>query len=783
MSLLNNSLVQPSEILISSEDEDEIQTHHRHTSVNEIRSIRSLINQARMLLVKAEAESRPEPYRTEMTSIYKYSFSSNVKVNDLFRDHEMTELLNIMSLLKSRLSAEHVFALGCPQHPEERKIYDELVMHYSDQLLETLGNVSDSSLPPREGRESVFQSNLGLSNVNLELGPSTSWQSRHDCVLPKNSHTLKNCELLGNDNGLEVINHQKNIEELLQNVQKLTDLIHLDYKNLEEKWNDPEIQTVLNAIYSSLTAALKFKTENRTEGAQSLSPSQRKRKRSGDDVSKSESKKSKEGDTSISHEEEENCSVCLEPWTTGGEHRVTCLKCGHLFGMSCILKWVEQAHCCPQCKAPAKKSDLRNIFVTRITAEDTSERDRALKLLEEEKAARRQLEQKEAQARHRLELHIADNEALRTELIQLRSAFSAGPSTVIAPIQQACNPSSQSSQAVSSNKRYHQFMKINIAQDANCRVFEYSRELGMVVVSQKSTNALFRGYGIKMFSRDLKPLSYQPLHSGAIRDMCFRPASYDGQLLSCGLDKSIQLTSVTSKVVIQKYTVSSTVWCCAWNTGNTNLFYAGMEKGVVREFDIRMTNTHVQDIMDSGGCPISNIQYWNSTNNSTQGLLIAQLQNVTFKQHVNDQYTTHVLPAMQSPLVSLSLHNSGYFLSSYRPGAHLQKCRYEICSLTQNPEENTFSLNRQAVWDGGNMQVVISRNTLISHPESDNDLLAVTANHCSNLVSVWDVTKKQELQSLPCYDKAVDIKAISHNGGDWLGVLTEKDLVLYKWRE
>uniref|UniRef100_A0A2C9LU30 RING-type E3 ubiquitin transferase n=1 Tax=Biomphalaria glabrata TaxID=6526 RepID=A0A2C9LU30_BIOGL len=576
MSLLNNSPVQPSEILISSEDEDEIQTHHRHTSVNEIRSIRSLINQARMLLVKAEAESRPEPYRTEMTSIYKYSFSSNVKVNDLFRDHEMTELLNIMSLLKSRLSAEHVFALGCPQHPEERKIYDELVMHYSDQLLETLGNVSDSSLPPQEGRESVFHSNLGLSN---------------------------------------------------------------------------------------------------------------------------------------------NCSVCLEPWTTGGEHRVTCLKCGHLFGMSFKEEGWSYS------KLHTTTIVLGFLFWSQMC----------------------------------LQLSLSENVLLNSQsLVKLIKFNTFRPSTVIAPIQQACNPSSQSSQAVSSNKRYHQFKKINIAQDANCRVFEYSRELGMVVVSQKSTNALFRGYGIKMFSRDLKPLSYQPLHSGAIRDMCFRPASYDGQLLSCGLDKSIQLTSVTSKVVIQKYTVSSTVWCCAWNTGNTNLFYAGLEKGVVREFDIRMTNTHVQDIMDSGGCPISNIQYWNSTNNSTQGLLIAQLQNVTFKQHVNDQYTTHVLPAMQT---------------------------LQICSLTQNPEENTFSLNRQAVWDGGNMQVVISRNALISHPESDNDLLAVTANHCNNLVSVWDVTKKQELQSLPCYDKAIDIKAISHNGGDWLGVLTEKDLVLYKWRE
>lgn len=63
--------------------------------------------------------------------------------------------------------------------------------------------------------------------------------------------------------------------------------------------------------------------------------------------------------------------------------------------------------------------------------------------------------------------------------------------------------------------------------------------------------------------------------------------------------------------MVFRYNVNNAVWCCAWNTQNTNLFYAGMERGVVREFDIRRTDSHVQDVLDNGGSPITNIQYWN----------------------------------------------------------------------------------------------------------------------------------------------------------------------------
>lgn len=32
------------------------------------------------------------------------------------------------------------------------------------------------------------------------------------------------------------------------------------------------------------------------------------------------------------------CSICLDSWELNGNHRVVSLKCGHLFGESCIRR-------------------------------------------------------------------------------------------------------------------------------------------------------------------------------------------------------------------------------------------------------------------------------------------------------------------------------------------------------------------------------------------------------------------------------------------------------------
>uniref|UniRef100_A0A0E0K7M7 RING-type domain-containing protein n=1 Tax=Oryza punctata TaxID=4537 RepID=A0A0E0K7M7_ORYPU len=37
------------------------------------------------------------------------------------------------------------------------------------------------------------------------------------------------------------------------------------------------------------------------------------------------------------------CSICLQPWTCNGEHRICCIPCGHVYGRSCLEKWLVHA--------------------------------------------------------------------------------------------------------------------------------------------------------------------------------------------------------------------------------------------------------------------------------------------------------------------------------------------------------------------------------------------------------------------------------------------------------
>ncbi|KAH8344038.1 hypothetical protein KR084_003603 [Drosophila pseudotakahashii] len=61
-------------------------------------------------------------------------------------------------------------------------------------------------------------------------------------------------------------------------------------------------------------------------------------------------------------QEENSCSICLIPWESDGDHRLVSLKCGHLFGDSCIRQHLAHLNECAICKRPVWNGDLRYIF-------------------------------------------------------------------------------------------------------------------------------------------------------------------------------------------------------------------------------------------------------------------------------------------------------------------------------------------------------------------------------------------------------------------------------------
>lgn len=53
-------------------------------------------------------------------------------------------------------------------------------------------------------------------------------------------------------------------------------------------------------------------------------------------------------------------------------------------------------------------------------------------------------------------------------------------------------------------------------------------------------------------------------------------------------------------VVISRYDTSVPAWSCVWHAEDRNYFYAGLQNGLVLEYDIRNTDGAVQEINIEG---------------------------------------------------------------------------------------------------------------------------------------------------------------------------------------
>lgn len=55
------------------------------------------------------------------------------------------------------------------------------------------------------------------------------------------------------------------------------------------------------------------------------------------------------------------CAICLQNMTSDGEHRIASLKCGHVYGYSCISSWIDRTSraTCPKCRVSTGRGDIR----------------------------------------------------------------------------------------------------------------------------------------------------------------------------------------------------------------------------------------------------------------------------------------------------------------------------------------------------------------------------------------------------------------------------------------
>ncbi|XP_060588595.1 E3 ubiquitin-protein ligase RFWD3-like [Ruditapes philippinarum] len=510
-------------------------------------------------------------------------------------------------------------------------------------------------------------------------------------------------------------------------------------------------------------------------------------------------KSSVSGDKKVEEDEDEGetCPICFDTWTTSGLHRLCSLRCGHLFGQSCIEKWLKgQGGKCPQCNAKAKRQDIRVLYAKSIKALDTSERDRALKDLEKERDAKRKAEMEGAQIRLQYQMTIEENNRLKLEIEMLKSQLRKSGGTGAAGLNVGKKVDSVLT-GLKLSQVAGQFVldkTIKIWDAGNCRVMAHCPSLATIVASQPSSSPLFPGFGVKKIcTLDFKTSQYITIHNKAIRDVAFHPTVEDGMLLSCGLDKKVKMTSLLSNAVVQTYETAMPAWSCVWNAQDRNYFYAGQQNGLVLEFDIRNTEGPVQEFNSEGSrSPVASLCYMTedmSADFRSGGLLIGQLDKLSFFEKLpNNQHRLHLLP-LEGSLTSLHIEpNTRHILASYRPTVRHPTIRHQLCELisrniSTEPTviDNVCSCNVIHTFHGGRTQTVLSKTIVQQHPADKSRLLVCAGDETNNSVHLWDSATGQLSQRLITGGVTVDMCSMNINNTSYLAALTDKQLKVYKW--
>lgn len=446
----------------------------------------------------------------------------------------------------------------------------------------------------------------------------------------------------------------------------------------------------------------------------------------------------------------ETCPICLDSWGNSGDHRLVALKCGHLFGSNCVERWLKalpaKARSCPTCKSKATLKDLRYIFARKLVASDTSEITTLQEQINTVKAEKNkvELELEKSKIAHRACLLQLD--VLRKTLLKSQ--------TVKEPVRKQW--------------RFALEKNLEVCRDRGCRVLTYNCRTYELYVTQKGSNYLFPGYGVRIFScLDYTLGSFTHLHTKPIRDMTYsQPRDL---LLTVGLDNTARI--VERGIPSLAINTGMQLWCCSWDYLRTNEFYVGGVGGVIHQYDFRNPSSYLQVLRNStDATPVA------SLSSTEYGLMSCQLKSAWLWVANQRQWEPRSLP-VDGPFMSLCYDQESHrVLVSTRPNASSQaRAKLTLCKLKTDVQgevivdiEDTFSgTSRASIMSRAAWVKAPGASWVASHSESDAALF----------LHGLDGTRTM---SLPAAEPAVDVHSVHLNGNTLLAALSESRLRLYK---
>uniref|UniRef100_A0A034VM25 RING-type E3 ubiquitin transferase n=1 Tax=Bactrocera dorsalis TaxID=27457 RepID=A0A034VM25_BACDO len=514
-------------------------------------------------------------------------------------------------------------------------------------------------------------------------------------------------------------------------------------------------------------------------------PKKRKRLSTGTPKSNTPRLKSSDGNGLDEDEEDEGliCPICLDNWEMSGEHRLVSLRCGHLFGDSCIRRWLAESarqsgnKACPQCKAKAAIRDIRCLYAKRVRAIDRSEEHRLRDQLEIERCRSQSLQTEVSALKMAHQLVTiqmknlqADNDRMK-QILRNGGVNSFSYEASFAKNKQLLRLQMQ---------RIYLERTIELTREAGCRVLIHAEQHSCILASQKSAQGLFPGYGVRFIDMPtFRTSTFLHASSKLLRDICL---SADQQLLAvASMETRSKLFDLRNRQVASTYEPGDKmVWACAMDRKErVNVLYLGSSSGSTYTYDMRFPENILEEYKTEGDLStVINVASVSPCNDFPHGgFLVCKLQSLWFYEYTDSGITTMAtrLP-LDGPFFSMrydAVHET--LLVSARCSVRHPQSRYIVGRLEK--VDNTTTLNVKVTFHGSKAtpvmtrcaQVAVEANTLVAGYIQDVKQLAL-----------FDVRREQRVQSMPAQEVIYDICPVYTSDTTYLAGLSDTKCRMYK---
>lgn len=401
--------------------------------------------------------------------------------------------------------------------------------------------------------------------------------------------------------------------------------------------------------------------------------------------------------------------------------------------------------------------DIRTIYAKRVVVADKSEEERLQQLIDDERT--KNVELQSTLSTIKLEMAV-----LREEYSKLELKFSKYH---VSMMEQGQTSSSRRDAVykLSLNKN------IELNRQGGCRAMIYGKRIQTLIVSQKSSAALFPGFGVRFISAyNLQPTVFFHITSKSIRDLTL---DFDEQLLTAvSMDKSAFIYSVTNHAPVASVTPSeSPLWAAAFDKVRQRCLHVGSQQGTTYVYDVRNCMSYLEQWSTPGdGSPVINITTIQQTNDFPfGGFIVCKLQSLWFYEYTNSQRTEQTKLMVEGPFVSMNYDESTkLLLISTRPTTKYPQSRYIVGNLLKIDQTTVFRVTCTIL--GSKTLPMMSRSTQISMP---NDTLVAAYLQDSKQLTTWNAKSGYRTQALPVDDCVLDMCSMNANSNSFLATLSD----------